>query len=91
MTTGPRKAAWLPRAGAPAWHIPTASWALVREIDIRATPVTCQITLSSGVRLTCPAADLQAEASPAVDPTQLRSALDAWRDDMAARGKTTPD
>lgn len=92
MTAGPRKAAWLPRAGAPAWHVPTSSWALVREIDIRATPMTCQITLSSGVQLSCPATALQAEAPPAVSPAQLRGALDAWRDDKAARGrKTSPD
>lgn len=77
--TPARERAWQPREGEPAWHVPTAQWALVREVDARVDPVECRITLDNGVFLTCPASALQAHAAPATDAGQLRVALDIWR------------
>lgn len=74
-----REPAWRPREGEPAWHAPTARWALVREVDARVDPMECRITLDTGVFLTCPASALQAAPTPAVDAGQLRVALGIWR------------
>lgn len=79
MTEPTRERAWRPVVGEPAWHLPTAQWALVREIDTTTDPADCRVTLGCGTFVSCPASALQPSAPHRVSPAQLRLALDTWR------------